>query len=131
MEQTAANDRGARWGWIGGCLGASCWIPIVSIVLLVHGDVFGGIAGFVIYTAILWLIHALRPWKRPDAPFWKIYLGILAPILLSAVFFLWRYGTHVDPSASSGLSLFMIVPFLIPFVVLGDKSWNDMHRSRE
>lgn len=37
----ATPESGARWGWIGGFVGATLWMPILAVALHVHGDPLG------------------------------------------------------------------------------------------
>ncbi len=129
-EKGPGEEKGPRWGWTGGFLGATCWIPIMSCVLWVHGDPAGGIAGMLLCSAALFLSFLLRPWKHPDVELWGLYLGAVSPIFLSAGFLLWRYKIFVRPDESILVGLYAVVPLLLPALILGHRTWNDMSRQR-
>jgi hypothetical protein len=127
-EPGSEHERGPRWGWIGGFLGGTCWIPILSGVLLLHRDVAGGGAGMLLCAAALVLAFLLRPWKHPDVGLWKLYLGAVFPVFLSAGFLVWRYGMFVNPDEKAVEGLYAVFPLALPVFILGKKTWKDLNR---
>jgi len=126
-DERKARQRGPRWGWIGGFLGATCWIPVLSGILFFHGDRAGGIAGLLLCSAALFLSFVLRPWKHPETELWILYLGAVFPVLLAGGFLTWRYEIFVDPGQNASLGLSAVLPRLLPPVILGKKTWRDLH----
>lgn len=121
------RQRGPRWGWIGGFLGGTCWIPFLSGMLFLHGDPGGGIAGLLLCGAALYLSFVLRPWKHPETELWILYLGAVFPVFLAAGFLCWRFERFIDPGQNAYLGLSAVLPLLIPAIVLGKKTWRDLH----
>ena len=112
------DDRGMRWGWIGGFLGAGCWIPILSLVLLFGSDPLGGVLGLFGYQVVLLAVFYLSPWRRPRAPLAVLYVGCLAPIVLMAVFFYWRYLRTMEPAEGVMVGWLGFLPVLLPLFLL-------------
>ncbi len=125
MNQTGSQQRGARWGWIGGLLGATVWIPIVSGVLLHRGDVLGGLGGLLCYCLVLLIAYVLRPWRWPAARLWKLYVVVVGSLLGAAAFLVWRYRVHVDPYEDYTIGFFGIFPLLLPAILFGRRTWGD------
>jgi hypothetical protein len=123
-------ERGPRWGWTGGFLGATCRIPILSRVLLYHHDTAGGAAGLLLFASTLSLAFFLRPWKHPDTAQWMLYLGAISPVFLAAGFLTWRYGIYVNPEEQASVGLYAAFPLVLPAFILGGRTWKEMSRPR-
>lgn len=117
---------GAKWGWTLGGLGAFCWVPVLSVVLLMQGSIWGGVLSLA--TALLAMLYIVRitPWRFPDTPFWKLYLGLflLSVACASSIIIFWR------PDGQGGVkNLWMLVylmPMLTPFFTMYGKTWTTL-----
>ena len=122
-----SSDRAARCGWIGGFLGGCCWVPIVSLFLLLrHRDTVGGWGGLALFGVILLAAIGLRLWRHPDMQMRWLYLGALLSILAVAGFFLWRY-LHIAGSEEFNGGVFGFAALSIPAFVFGGRTWRETH----
>ena len=131
MKSWPKDERGRRWGWILGFMGASLWILLASIMLFIKPDLAGASLSLGLYFIILFFIFNWTPWKRPDTAFWKMYLVNVVFILSMLPYFAWRFDLSLDDLRSSGLSLVVLIPILIPIFILGRKSWNELVKSKD
>ncbi len=114
---------GRRAGWIFGGLGAFCWVPILSFVLLARGFVLGGVLSLTF--AVLGIAYLLfvTPWRFSATPFWKIYLGLLVIFVACAisVILFWREGDY--GGVKSLWMLVYLTPMLGPFFTMKNIKW--------
>jgi hypothetical protein len=123
------SDTGPKIGWIGGFLGASLWLLILSAVRLANQDLRGGLLGLVLYFACLGCIFGLRPWKFPHTRLWKLYTATLAPLLVAAGLFYWRE-MPLDLSLSGLFSVVSLLTVLfLPVFLHGRKTWAGLQGS--
>jgi hypothetical protein len=113
---------------VGGFLGSTLWILILSGVWVVRGEIRWGLAGLAAYLVCLLVLWLLLPWRRPKVRIWKLYWGALAPIALSAGLFLWRHkaaGNQEDLSWSTWVFLILILVMPPSFY---RKTWEELIR---
>ncbi len=125
-----SNERGGRMGWTFGSLGGIAWIAALGGVLMHKGDTFGGAISLCIFTIGLVYILAALPWRCPNTPFWKIYLGLLVVIYGAGVFILWRFLPY-EPNVNATQMLPLlggVLPLLTPLFIFGKKTWAEMQR---
>lgn len=122
------GESGPKIGWIGGFLGGSLWLLLLSLVRLAQKDLVGGLLGLLMYLVCLGCLFALRPWKYPHTRLWKLYTATMAPLLVAAGLFCWR---EVPLEISlNGLAQVVSLVFLLflPVLLHGHKTWEGLHR---
>lgn len=128
----SAGERGARIGWLGGFLGASCWIPLLAVVLGWQGDGRGAAVGLGWFSLAMGMAWWLRPWHWDGVGMGKLYLAVLFPILAAALFFLWHMGQTPEGRAEleggSPWQLLILLPIFMPAVRWWRTSWSDQLR---
>jgi peptidoglycan/LPS O-acetylase OafA/YrhL len=109
-------------------LGSLLWILILGVVLAVRGHHLKAGLCLGLFGAGAAYLSAFAPWKRPDAPLWKPYLGFVLLLCAScvAVFF----AVHDVVPGEEQLSpwmLLLLLPLCLPIFGFGRKSWSDLH----
>ncbi len=117
---------GQKLGWLLGGVGAFCWVPVLSIVLFVQGFFWGGILSLI--TAILAIIYILviTPWRFPDMPFWKLYLGIFLLFMACATVIILFWQPEGQDGPKNLWMLACLLPLLTPFLTMGGKTWRTL-----
>lgn len=124
-----SGSKGQRWGWKGGFLGGSCWVPVLAVVLFAQGDVFGGVLTLVCYALCLGALWRFLPWRFPGVRLWKLYLASLGPIVLSALVLGWRLGKLAGGVGWPLLQLLFVLPMLLlPLLTMGRKTWDELEK---
>jgi hypothetical protein len=124
--------RGEKWGWAGGFLGSSLWIPVMGILLLYWGDVFAGVVAFALYAAALVLLYVLLPWRNPRRPMGLLLAGTLAPIFAAIGLSIYYFFIRED-ALTEGVqpfSFLWVTVFLPIFFRFGRRTWDDGHGRR-
>ena len=116
--------KGERWGWIGGWLGGFIWIIILSIVWLVKGKLYIGLAGICLFSLAITFIFTFSPWKHPTTRYWKLLLPLFLVLIFSAALFILSEG-GLKAAGLNWWSLIYLAPCLIPFATMGSRSWKD------
>lgn len=115
---------GRRWGWVGGFLGASSWVPVLAVLLFMGGDALGGGLMLAAYGLCLVMLRLFLPWRRPQKRLAGLYAVTIAPVLLAAALLFVRVGG--DLPRVQWLQAALLLPlFLVPVLVLGRKTWAD------
>ncbi len=122
------NRGGEKWGWIGGILGGSVWVPAVSGVCLLHGRVLQCLIGLLLTCVMTAVVLASTPWKHPDTPYWKLMLPVYVVLFTSIAWALWPYDQE---QGISWWSILLLLPLLTPFMTIGRMRWNDRVSSEE
>ena len=123
----ARPSKGRQWGWLGGFLGASCWAPVLAAVLWHRGDMLGAGLVLVGWLGCLAALFWFRPWAHPQVRFWRLYLGALAPVLITAGIMIWRLNPHEHWGRVGWPSLLGVLPvFLIPLLTQGRQTWRQI-----
>jgi hypothetical protein len=122
------EERGPRLGWTLGGLGALLWMVILAAVMFAQGNYTGAAVGLAFFLAGVLYIILFAPWKYPEAPFWRIYGGLLLIIILAAVAVLYFWYPEDFKSMQNLRTLFMLFPLFLPIFILGKKTWSGMHR---
>ena len=120
--------KGPEAGWTWGGFGSLIWLPILAVVFLCKGKVFAGTVTFLLFAGSVFYVIRYAPWKYPDTPLWKIYLGLAALLILSVIviYSLWIFGTAYGYQGLWQI-VYLLSVFLIPVFVFGNRSWRDMH----
>lgn len=118
------DRRGEKIGWIGGWIGAFCWLPVLSVVWFAKDRPGAMLIGLAITALGLALAVALGPWRYPATPYWKLMLPVFAVFLGAAVASIALEGGMVEIGLT-WWSLAWLTPMLIPFVVTGSRRWQD------
>jgi len=118
---------GAKAGWTWGGFGALLWIPILSVMLLIKGNITGGILGLGFFVIGIFFLIVCAPWKYERLPFRRFYIGLVLIILVAALVLLafWEEGRYLDVKKAFYLVYF--IPLLIPVFIFGRKTWTDLH----
>ncbi len=118
------NRNGEKMGWIGGWLGSFLWVLVLSVVFLFQGKRMQGIVGLVLVVLGVFYVFSSAPWRRPEAPYWKLMIRIYAVFLTAVAWAIWSFGgwQEVGPS---WWNFFWILPVLLPLFTAGRRTWND------
>ncbi|MEW6692635.1 MAG: hypothetical protein ACOZAH_03575 [Pseudomonadota bacterium] len=120
----ATPESGARWGWIGGFVGATLWMPILAVALHVHGDPLGAWLGMGFYLLSLLGMVMLAPWRHPATPMRWLYLGMLGLLLLAGGVLMARMLALWPEEELSPWLLLSLAPLFLPVLTLGDRTWS-------
>ncbi|MBI9077839.1 MAG: hypothetical protein JEZ02_20740 [Desulfatibacillum sp.] len=120
------QDLGPKMGWTLGGIGSFLWVLILSVVLLVKGNIAGALIGMGLFSCAMAYLSVFSPWKYPDTPFWKLYLGLISLLALSAVVLigLWEPGGRA--LKTHFYLVFLIVPGASPIFTIGKKTWREL-----
>jgi phosphatidylserine synthase len=117
------SRKGEKIGWIGGWIGGFIWLCILSNVWLIQGKLKNGILGISLFIIAILFIIILSPWKFPRTKYWKLMSPIYAVFFLSIFLCVYLLG-GLKSVGLNWLSFFWIIPCLIPFATVGNRSWN-------
>ncbi|SLM31313.1 membrane hypothetical protein [Desulfamplus magnetovallimortis] len=78
-------NRGTFWGWYGGIIGGSIFLPMLSFLFIHTGHYMLSLwcmAGF-----LLTAIYAMRvtPWKYPDTSYGKLIIPVVSIPVITAI----------------------------------------------
>jgi hypothetical protein len=124
------SEKGPKYGWILGGLGSILWLPILSIVLLVKGNLAGFLSGIIFFAVCAAYLYFLAPWRYPRTPLRWIYLGFVAILLFAAFLMVALWHPREMTRWREYRVLLPLVSLLIPVFVFGRKTWADMHRPK-
>lgn len=123
------EQRGPKLGWTLGGLGGLIWMALLAVIFLADGMVKAGLlgAGFFLAGCIYLIVFA--PWRHPETPLWRIYLGLIGILILAALVLLYSWIQHTGENvAFSWFFLPGLLPLLFPVFTFGRKTWQDLHR---
>lgn len=120
------NDRGPKYGWILGGFGSVLWLLILALVLLYQGNIGGFLSCILFFAGGAAYIVLFAPWKYPRTPFWRIYLGLVAILILAAAALVHLWYPEAREEVRGYGFLFTLSPLLIPVFIVGRKTWSDM-----
>jgi hypothetical protein len=118
-----SDRRGEKIGWIGGWLGAFCWVVILAIVFLVRGNLPAGAAGLVLAGAAFLLVVLVTPWRHPRTPYWQLMAPLYVVLLLAVAWTVWAFG-GMEASGWRWWHLAWMLPVLGPLLTIGRRRWN-------
>ena len=121
--------KGEKIGWIGGWIGGFLWLLVMSIILLVKGNYNFGIAGLMLFGITLFLINIMSPWRQPEVKYWILFTPLYAVFIISLVMVVVAYGDY-GSLGESGWSLLRFIPIFIPYIVIGQKTWDKKRISK-
>jgi len=121
MSRERASEKS---GWILGWSGGFVWVVILAIVSLMKGDPLSAALGGLLVVAAAVAIVLCSPWRHPTQPYWKLMIPIYLLFFLSFVWLIWsaRGPAHLGLNA---WSLFLLLPLLLPFYLVGRRRWSD------
>ncbi|MBU0504379.1 MAG: hypothetical protein ABII18_01175 [bacterium] len=125
------SDANQKKCWIYPCIGALIWIPIVSIIFIFQKNYIAAFAVSIFFALGVGYVLEYAPWKLPEMPVRKLYLGYVAIFIVSAVsvMYLWYPEDFCKVrNISSWIGFF---PLFIPFFLLKNKNWNEMQSSEK
>ena len=118
---------GEKIGWIGGWSGGFLWVAILGIVFLAQGRWAAGIGGVSLAALAMGLVLLARPWRHPDTPYWKLLLAPMAVMAATIPWAILGFGLEAlgEENSTPWSLLLPIVVFVLPFVTIGRRRWND------
>lgn len=123
-----SNEKGGKWGWIGGGLGGLCWIPILAAVLAAKGQPLDAAVGAGFFVLGCAGLYVLAPWRRPHTSMGFLYLGMVLILLAAAAWMVIRWD---DPQIAhfrrQPLALLPLLPIFTPVFLLWRKTWAGLH----
>lgn len=113
--------KGEKFGWIGGWLGGSLFMPAMGGILLAQHQLLPGIILLVSFVVLLVLTFIVVPWRFPFTCYWKLLLPFYAVFLIGGGATVWTVetGEKISP-----LLLLCLLPCLMPFYSIGKRTWN-------
>ena len=117
------NRKSEKIGWIAGWLGGFIWLGLLSILWLFQDKISYGIIGIAIFTVVTTVIVATAPWKHPNTKYWKLMLPIYLLLFISIALCIYLYG-GLESIGLKWTAFFWIIPFLIPFITTGSRTWD-------
>ena len=118
------NRNGEKMGWIGGWHGGFIWLGVLSVVWLFQNRINDGIIGIAIFIIASIAIIITAPWKHPNTIYWKLMLPVYLLFFVSITFCIYSYG-GLESTGLKWQSFFWVIPCLIPFVTMGNRTWNN------
>ena len=114
--------RGEKLSWIGGWVGAFCWLLVFSIIWMLQGRFLYAAIGEGMFLLALALILVFAPWKKPTTHYWKLMLPLYGVFLIAVAFVVYVFnGFERLADIQYGL---WILPCLSPIFILGNKTWR-------
>ena len=98
------------------------WIIPFSIVWFLEAYYSYGVFGLTESIIALVCINLFAPWRYPDTKLWKLLIPPYIFFVLSIMFLLYVY-TGFDSFSQIQYGIWLI-PCLVPFFILGYKTWN-------
>ena len=123
MKEKGMNRKGEKIGWIGGWLGGFIWLVLLSAVWIVQNKITNGVLGIILFAVAIILIFGFAPWKYPNTKYWKLMLPIYSVFFISIALCIYLYG-GLQSVGLSWMSFFWLIPCLIPFVTMGNRTWK-------
>ena len=115
--------RGEKIGWLGGWLGGFLWLGLLSAVWLFQNKINEGMIGLAVFIVAITVIITTAPWKHPNTKYWKLMFPIYALFFCSIALSIYLYG-GLESVGLKWTSFFWVIPCLIPFVTMGNRTWN-------
>ncbi|NOY23036.1 MAG: hypothetical protein GXO70_05965 [Acidobacteria bacterium] len=117
------SRKGEKVGWIGGWSGGFIWLGLLSGIWAVQGKTVIAMFGTGIFIVAIATVLWITPWKFPDTKYWKLMLPIYFLFFASILFGL-SFMESLEKSGLSWYSFFWVLPCLIPFATIGNRTWN-------
>ena len=124
-------DANQKKCWTYPCISALMWMPIVSIIFIFQKDYIAAFAASIFFALGVGYVLEYAPWKLPDMPVRKLYLGYVAIFIVSAIstMYLWYPEEFCKiRNISSWIGFF---PLFIPFFLFKNKNWSEMQSSKK
>jgi hypothetical protein len=123
-----AGRKSEKIGWLAGWAGGFLWVLILAIVFLVQGKWMAGVTGLVLVAVALAGISLLAPWRHPETPYWKLLILPTGLLWATIAWAIWAFG-GLEAASGDWWTLLWLIPMLIPFGVIGRRSWADSDRN--
>ena len=118
------SRKGEKIGWIGGWSGGFIWLGLLSGVWAYQGKTMIAVLGFVLFVVAIITILSVTPWKYPNTKYWKLMLPIYL-LFFGSILFGLSFMENLEKSGLSWYSFFWMLPCLIPFATMGNRTWNE------
>jgi hypothetical protein len=116
--------RGEKLGWILGWGGSFLWVLILAVVYLTKGAPPPSLLGFALVATAAVFIYVFAPWRHPTRPYWMLLAPIYSLFFLSIAWASWIAGGPAELGFTVW-SVFLLLPFLLPFYLAGKRRWID------
>ncbi|ACL02043.1 hypothetical protein Dalk_0334 [Desulfatibacillum aliphaticivorans] len=120
------RDLGPKLGWTLGGIGSFLWALILSGVLLAKGNYAGAFLGAGLFCLAMVYLSVFSPWKYPDTPFRKLYLGLIGILTLTVIGLLYFWLPGGQALKTHFHLVFLIAPGALPVFTLGKKTWREL-----
>lgn len=114
--------RGEKIGWIGGWLGGTLFFPIGAVVWLSCYNIPAATIALMVYIGFVSLAFTITPWKYPQTKYWKLLLPYYLLLIVGTALLLMT-GFHNIQGSFKYFSAFYLLPAVLPFFTVGEKTW--------
>jgi len=128
-NMSRADPIGPKLGWWLGGIGSIIWLPIMSIIWAVQGNVATAGLGLLITLCGLVYLVLLAPWRFPHTPIRRLFLGFILILLAGAAVAVWQYRHTL--STGNSVPLVVLWTLFIPVFSFGRRTWADLHDHAE
>ncbi len=116
------HREGERWGWILGWSGAFLWLLLLGGFWFFKDEWIAGISAWILVVLAEGAVFFFAPWRHPQTRYWKVLLplyGVFGAGLMLAIRF-----SEPGAVALEGWSYLWVLPMLLPFFIVGSKTWD-------
>lgn len=124
MKSDRRLRTGEKLGWIGGWVGAFCWIPVLAILFAFRGQQVDALVGLGLTGLGVGAAVVFSPWRYPRTRYWRL---MVAPYFLFMASLPWAIRAFgVEDSELMPWWVFpTLVPMLLPVLIIGRRRWCD------
>jgi len=119
-----AARTGEKLGWIGGWMGAFCWVAGFGIWSFLNGDTHGGTTSLALYAMSGYLVWRVSPWHHEQTRYWKLMLPLYGFFLI-AIYLTLRTAGWLGSALENWPAFFGLGALFIPLFLVGGRRWSD------
>lgn len=120
----AGTNRGMKIGWLGGFIGGTVWILVLSIVRFSQGENYRGLLWLACFGICVEAVWMFLPWRRPETELRRLYFVSVTPIVLTVLLML-SINLLAEGTVVWSIIIGLLVLYL-PVFTLGKKTWRDI-----